>query len=98
MHERMIKKLLVITVLGMLFCNTSFALSSYLEKSIYNGCYPDVKSRLGAKNAKAYCGCFVKLASQKWSDEEFDILINKSVEYQTQSMKFAVDFCNTKIK
>ena len=98
MHERMIKKLLAITVLGMLFSNTSFALSSYVEKSIYNGCYPDVKSRLGAKNAKAYCGCFVKLASQKWSDEEFDLLTNKSVEYQRQSMKFAVDFCNTKIK
>ena len=92
------KKLLAITILGILLCNTSFALSSYVEKSIYDGCYPDVKSRLGAKNAKAYCGCFVKLASQKWSDEEFDILINKSVEYQTQSMKFAVDFCNTKIK
>ena len=98
MHERMIKKLLAITVLGMLFSNTSFALSSYVEKSIYNGCYPDVKSRLGAKNAKAYCGCFVKLASQKWSDEEFDVLTNKSVEYQRKSMKFAVDFCNTKIK
>ena len=28
------KKLLAITVLGMLFSNTSFALSSYLEKSI----------------------------------------------------------------
>ena len=94
----MIKKLLAITVLGMLFSNTSFALSSYVEKSIYNGCYPDVKSRLGAKNAKAYCSCFVELSSQKWSDEEFEILINKSVEYQKQSMKFAVDFCNTKIK
>ena len=92
------KKFLVITILGILFSNTSFALSSYLEKSIYNGCYPDVKSRLGAKNAKAYCGCFVKLSSQKWTDKEFDILKNKSVEYQKQSMKFAVDFCNTKIK
>ena len=92
------KKLLAITVLGMLFSNTSFALSSYLEKSIYDGCYPDVKSRLGAKNAKAYCSCFVKLSSKKWTDEEFDVLINKSVEYQRQSMKFAVDFCNTKIK
>ena len=47
------KKFLAITILGMLFSNTSFALSSYLEKSIYNGCYPDVKSRLGAKNAKS---------------------------------------------
>ena len=92
------KKLLVITILAMLFCNTSFALSSYLEKIIYNGCYPDVKSRLGAKNAKAYCGCFVKLSSQKWTDEEFDVLTEKSEEYQKQSMKFAVDFCNTKIK
>ena len=92
------KKLLVITILGMLFCNTSFALSSYLEKIIYDGCYPDVKSRLGAKNAKAYCGCFVKLSSQKWTDEEFDVLTDKSEDYQKQSMKFAVDFCNTKIK
>ena len=92
------KKFLAITTLVMLFSDTSFALSSYVEKSIYNGCYPDVKSRLGAKNAKAYCGCFVELTSQKWSDEEFDILINKSVEYQRQSMKFAVDYCNTKIK
>ena len=94
----MIKKLLAITILGMLFCNASFALSSYLEKIIYNGCYPDVKSRLGAKNPKAYCGCFVKLSSQKWTDEEFDVLTDKSEEYQKQSMKFAVDFCNTKIK
>ena len=93
-----IKKILAITILGMLFFNTSFALSSYLEKIIYNGCYPDVKSRLGAKNAKAYCGCFVKLSSQKWTDEEFDVLTDKSEEYQKQSMKFAVDFCNTKIK
>ena len=92
------KKLLAITAVGILLCNTSFALSSYVEKSIYNGCYPDVKSRLGAENAKTYCGCFVELSSQKWTDEEFDILTNKSVEYQRQSMKFAVDFCNTKIK
>ena len=42
--------------------------------------------------------CFVKLSSQKWSDEEFDVLTNKSEEYQRQSMQFAVDFCNTKIK
>ena len=94
----MIKKLLAITILGMLFCNTSFALSTYIEKIIYNGCYPDVKLRLGAKNAKAYCGCFVKLSSQKWTDEEFDVLTDKSEDYQKQSMKFAVDFCNTKIK
>ena len=91
-------KVLIYFIFTLLFCNTSFALSSYLEKSIYNGCYPDVKSRLGAKNAKAYCSCFVKLSSQKWTDEEFDILTNKSIEYQRQSMKFAVDFCNTKIK
>ena len=94
----MIKKLLAVTIIGLLFSNPSFALSSYVEKSIYDGCYPDVKSRLGAKNAKAYCGCFVKLSSQKWSDEEFDVLTNKSEEYQRQSMQFAVDFCNTKIK
>ena len=94
----MIKKTLFLIFFSLLFSSKCFALSSYVEKSIYNGCYPDVKSRLGAKNAKAYCGCFVKLASQKWSDEEFDVLTNKSVEYQRQSMKFAVDFCNTKIK
>ena len=92
------KKLLTVIILVMLFCNTSFALSTYIEKSIYDGCYPDVKSRLGKKNAKAYCGCFVKLSSQKWSDEEFDLLTNKSDAYQKESMKFAVDFCNTKIK
>ena len=92
------KKLLAITIIGILFSNTSFALSSYLEKSIYDGCYPDVKLRLGAENAKTYCGCFVELSSQKWTDEEFDMLTNKNVEYQRQSMKFAVDFCNTKIK
>ena len=92
------KKILAITIFGLLFSNPSFALSSYLEKIIYNGCYPDVKSRLGAKNAKAYWSCFVKLSSQKWTDEEFDVLTDKSEEYQKQSMKFAVDFCNTKIK
>ena len=92
------KKILAITIFGLLFSNPSFALSSYLEKIIYNGCYPDVKSRLGAKNAKVYCSCFVKLSSQKWTDEEFDVLTDKSEEYQKQSMKFAVDFCNTKIK
>jgi hypothetical protein len=92
------KKILAITIFGLLFSNPSFALSSYLEKIIYNGCYPDVTSRLGAKNAKAYCSCFVKLSSQKWTDEEFDVLTDKSEDYQKQSMKFAVDFCNTKIK
>ena len=92
------KKILAITIFGLLYSNPSFALSSYVEKSIYDGCYPDVKSRLGKKNAKAYCGCFVKLSSQKWTDEEFDALTNESEEYQQQSMKFAVDFCNTKIK
>ena len=92
------KKLLGIVVLGLLLSGNAYALSIYIEKSIYNGCYPDVKSRLGAKNAKAYCGCFVKLSSQKWTDEEFDALTNESEEYQKQSMKFAVDFCNTRIK
>ena len=94
----MMKKILTITVVGILLCNTCFALSSYVEKSIYDGCYPDVKSRLGAKNAKVYCGCFVELVSQKWSDQEFDVITSQSDAYQRQSMQFAVDFCNTKLK
>ncbi len=92
------KKLLAITVLGMLFCNTSFAISPEMEKIVYDGCYPGVKSKLGSKNAEVYCGCFVELVSQKWSDQEFDVITSQSDAYQRQSMQFAVDFCNTKIK
>ena len=91
-------RVFIIFALILLFSNTSFALSSYVEKSIYDGCYPGVKSRLGAKNAKVYCGCVVELVSQKWSDQEFDVITSQSVAYQRQSMQFAVDFCNTKIK
>ena len=91
-------RVFIIFALIILFSNTSFALSSYVEKSIYDGCYPGVKSRLGAKNAKVYCGCFVELVSQKWSDQEFDVITSQSDAYQRQSMQFAVDFCNTKIK
>ena len=91
-------RVFIIFALILLFSNTSFALSSYVEKSIYDGCYPGVKSRLGAKNAKVYCGCFVELVSQKWSDQEFDVITSQSDAYQRQSMQFAVDFCNTKIK
>ena len=91
-------RVFIIFALILLFSNTSFALSSYVEKSIYDGCYPGVKSRLGAKNAKVYCGCFVELVSQKWSDQEFDVITSQSDAYQRQSMQFAVDFCNTKLK
>ena len=92
------KKLLAITILGMLFCNTSFAISPEMEKIVYDGCYPGVKSKLGSKNAEVYCGCFVAMTSQKWSDQEFDIITSQSEEKQIKSMKFAVDYCNTFIK
>ena len=82
------KKLLAITILGMLFCNTSFALSPERERVEHNSC---VEGLLSSGNsivyANKYCVCSVNMISKKYSDKKLDKIVSKGWDYMMKKIK-----------
>ena len=74
----MIKKSNLIIILFLIIPLKSFALSEQNEKQLYLGCYQNSKQYIGAEKAKNYCQCTVKKLSEKFSDEELDIVFAKN--------------------
>ena len=91
----MMKKVLTITILGMLFCNTSFALSPERERIEYNVCYDGMLANGNTKaRSKEYCICSVTMISNKYTDAKLDKIVYKGWEYMMKKIKFAGDHCN----
>jgi hypothetical protein len=92
------KKLLAITILGMLFCNTSFALSPERERVEHNSC---VEGLLSSGNsivyANKYCVCSVNMISKKYSDKKLDKIVSKGWDYMMKKIKFASDHCKKNV-
>ena len=93
----MIKKYNLIIVLFFLTPLKGFALSEQNEKQLYLGCYQNSKQYIGEEKAKNYCQCTVKKLSEKFSDEELDIVFAKKPEEIVKDTKFASEFCEKEI-
>ena len=86
------KKFLGTIILSFLWCNIGFSMSLEYEKEMYSGCYePDIIERLGAKRAKQYCTCAIKMVSNKFSDNDIELLLSKEEYYK---LDFASKHCN----
>ena len=93
----MIKKYRLIILLLFLTPLNSFGFNEKNEREIYIGCYQNSKQYLGAEKAKTYCLCTVKKLSEKFSDDEIDIVFNQKPEQIIKDTQFASEFCEKKI-
>ena len=64
---------------------------------MYIGCYQNSKQYLGADKAKAYCQCTVNKLSEKFSDDELDIVFKQKPEDIVKDTEFASKFCENKL-
>ena len=67
------------------------------EQQMYIGCYQNSKQYLGADKAKTYCQCTVNKLSEKFSDDELDIVFKQKPEDIFKDTEFASKFCENKI-
>ena len=89
----MIKKFKIILVVNFLFCSSVLAFSPEFEKQMYIGCYGNSKVYLGAEAAKKYCLCTINKLSEKYSDEEIDLIFKKEPEEIMKATEFASIYC-----
>ena len=93
----MIKKYSLFLILLLLIPLKSYAFSEQNEQQMYIGCYQNSKQYLGADQAKAYCQCTVNKLSEKFSDDELDIVFKQKPENIVKDTEFASKFCENKI-
>ena len=93
----MIKKYSLILILFLLIPLKSQAFSVQNEQQMYIGCYQNSKQYLGADKAKTYCQCTVNKLSEKFSDDELDIVFKQKPENIVKDTEFASKFCENKI-
>ena len=93
----MIKKYSLILILFLLIPVKGQAFSVQNEQQMYIGCYQNSKQYLGADKAKTYCQCTVNKLSDKFSDDELDIVFKKKPEDIVKDTEFASKFCENKI-
>ena len=93
----MIKKYSLFLILLLLIPLKSYAFSEQNEQQMYIGCYQNSKQYLGADKAKAYCQCTVNKLSEKFSDDELDIVFKQKSENIVKDTEFASKFCENKI-
>ena len=95
--ENMIKKFSLIIIPFLLVPLKSYGLSEQNKQQMYIGCYQNSKQYLGADKAKAYCQCTVNKLSEKFSDDELDIVFKQKPENIVKDTEFASKFCENKI-
>ena len=76
-----------------MFCSTGMAFSPEYEKEMYIGCYSNSKVYIGADGAKKYCLCTINMLSEKFSDEEINIIFKKKPEEILKATEFASIHC-----
>ena len=83
----------------MFFFTTSnaYAFNEKNEKQMYIGCYQNSKQYLGAEKAKKYCLCTIKKLSEKFSDDQLEIVFSQKPEKIIKDTKFASEFCEKDI-
>ena len=89
------KRILVFSVIFILFYKNSFALSPEYRKEILDGCIIDATSSLGYDRAKQYCTCTTKMLDKKFTDQGIlEVLNTKSQPEQIEIFSFAANYCN----
>ena len=93
----MIKKYKIAILLFFLTTLNTHAFNEKNEQQMYIGCYQNSKQYLGAEKAKTYCLCTVKKLSEKFSDEQLEIVFSQAPEKIIEDTSFASKFCEKKI-
>ena len=93
----MIKKYRYVILLLFLSTVKTYAFNEKNEREMYIGCYQNSKQYLGAEKAKTYCLCTVEKLSNKFSDEELEIVFSQKPEEIIKDTEFASKFCEKKI-
>ena len=93
----MIKKYRYVILLFFLSTVNTYAFNEKNEREMYIGCYQNSKQYLGAEKAKTYCLCTVDKLSNKFSDEELEIVFSQKPEEIIKDTEFASKFCEKKI-
>ena len=89
----MIKKYKFIPLLFFLTLSNTYAFNEKNEREMYIGCYQNSKQYLGTEKAKTYCLCTVEKLSEKFSDNELEIIFNQIPEKIIEDTQFASEFC-----
>ena len=93
----MIKKYKVVIFLFFLTISNAYAFNEKNEKQMYIGCYQNSKQYLGAEKAKSYCLCTVKKLSEKFSDDQLEVVFSQKPEKIVEDTSFASKFCEKNI-
>ena len=93
----MIKKYKFFFLLFFLTTSDTYAFNEKNEHQMYIGCYQNSKQYLGSKKAKTYCLCTVKKLSEKFSDNQLEIVFSQKPEKIIEDTSFASKFCEKKI-
>tara|TARA_B100000795_G_C22542943_1_gene339524 strand:- start:104 stop:391 length:288 start_codon:yes stop_codon:yes gene_type:complete len=88
-----IKKFKFTIILILFFVSKSLAFSPEYEKEMFIGCYSNSKSYIGPDGAKEYCLCTIDMLSDKYSDEEIDLIFQKTPEEIMKATEFASIHC-----
>jgi len=64
---------------------------------MYIGCYGNSKQYLGAEGAKNYCLCTINKLSERFLDDEIDLIFNKTPEEITKATEFATIHCEENV-
>ena len=93
----MIKKYSLILLFFLLIPFKNQAFSEINQQQIYIGWYQNSKQYLDAEKAKIYCLCTVKKLSEKFSDEQLEIIFSQKPEKIIENTSFASKFCEKEI-
>ena len=93
----MIKKYKFILLIFFLITTNTHAFNEKNEQQMYIVCYQNSKQYLGSEKAKIYCLCTVKKLSEKFSDEQLEIIFSQKPEKIIENTSFASKFCEKEI-
>ena len=93
----MIKKYKFVLLLFFLTLSNTYAFNEKNEREMYIGCYQNSKQYLGSEKSKIYCQCTVKKLSEKFSDEQLEIVFSQKPEKIIKDTQFASKLCEKMI-
>ena len=91
-----IKKFKFLLIFFLSISSKSLAFSPEYEREMYIGCYGNSKVYLGADEAKKYCLCTINKLSERYSDEEIDLIFKKKPVEIMKATEFASIHCEKK--
>ena len=92
----MTKRFKILLILLLLLSSESIAFSPEYERQMYIGCYGNSKQYLGVNEAKKYCLCTINMLSEKYSDEQMDLIFKKKPNEILKATQFSTLHCEKK--